>query len=82
MALTIRDAETSDLVRRYAAMKGLDETQAVKLAVSAAIDHCAPPAANDFLERVRRIQEAVAEIPQRNIPADDIIGYDEHGVPR
>ncbi|MBX9815608.1 MAG: hypothetical protein A4S12_04815 [Proteobacteria bacterium SG_bin5] len=91
MALTIRDAETDALVRRYATLKGVSPAQAVRDAVAAALaregevaepsDAVQDGAHEGFAERLRRAQEAFK--PFRGIPfdADAIIGYNEHGVP-
>ena len=91
MALTIRDAETSDLVRRYATIRGVSVTRAVRDAVAAALGGDGAPSplpaaaqtgdANDFAERLRRAQQAFKPFAGKAVDADAIIGYNEYGVP-
>lgn len=84
MALNIRNAETERLVAELALLTGRTKTEAVAEAI------------RDRLERLRRersgrsladeldeIGRRCAKLPVRDRrPADEIIGYDEYGVPR
>jgi antitoxin VapB len=84
MALNIKDSETEKSVRELAALTGETVTAAVRRA------------AEERLQRVRRKQggrrlaEEILEIGRRcaALPdldqrtADEIIGYDENGLPR
>ena len=84
MALNIRNAETERLVAELALLSGRTKTEAVAEAI------------RDRLERLRRersgrsladeldeIGRRCAKLPVRDgRPADEIIGYDEYGVPR
>ena len=84
MALNIRNAETKRLVAELALLSGRTKTEAVAEAI------------RDRLERLRRersgrsladeldeIGRRCAKLPVRDgRPADEIIGYDEYGVPR
>ena len=84
MALNIRNAETERLVAELARLSGRTKTEAVTEAV------------RDRLERLRRersgrsLADELDEIGRRcaRLPvldarsADDILGYDENGVPR
>lgn len=83
MALSIKDADTDRLVRRYAQLKGLSYTRAIRVAVTNALEkEHALPEGESFMERIRRIQDRVAAYPRFDSrSADDIIGYDEHGLP-
>jgi antitoxin VapB len=83
MALNIKDPETDRLVRELAAATGESITVAVATA------------ARERLERLGRVSErerriaAMKEIAARvaalpvldDRPADEILGYDEHGLP-
>jgi antitoxin VapB len=81
MALSIKDDDTDRVVRRYAAMKGLSYTKAVHLAVSDAIAR-EDSAGGTFNARVKRMQERIAKHPRNDRTAEEILGYDEHGLPR
>ena len=81
MALNIRNAETERLAAELALLTGQTKTAAV------------PAAIRHHLERLRREQSGrtladelgrrCAQLPVRDgRPADDILGYDEHGLPR
>ena len=84
MALNIRNAETEQLAAELALLTGRTKTEAVTEAI------------RDNLERLQRersgrtLADELDEIGQRcaklqvrdGRPADEIIGYDEHGVPR
>ena len=83
MALNIRNAETERLATELAVMTGRTKTEAVAEAI------------RDCLERLRKersgrsladelddIGRRCARLPVHDVrPADEILGYDEHGVP-
>ena len=83
MALNIKDRETDSLVRELAALTGEPITDAVKVAV------------RERLERERRVRPRKASVEEILAIAaqiagkpvvdprtpDEIIGYDEHGLP-
>lgn len=84
MALSIRNEETEELAEALAKLTGETKTEAVRKAL------------RDRLERVRRertrrrladeldaIADHCASLPVRDSrTAEEIIGYDEHGLPR
>lgn len=84
MALNIRNRETEELARDLAEFTGETKTEAVKRAL------------RDRLDRLRRdrVQRPLADeldevalhcagLPLLDLrPADEILGYDEHGLPR
>ena len=84
MALNIRNRETEELAEAVARLTGETKTEAVKRAL------------RDRLGRLRRervkrrladeldeIALHCARLPVHDSrPADDILGYDEHGLPR
>lgn len=81
MALSIKDEETDQLVRRYARAKGVSYTMAIRMAVRDAMDRDRS-SAETFADRLRRAQTVAAREPRNDRSADDILGYDEHGLPQ
>jgi antitoxin VapB len=83
MATIIDDEGTERLIRRYAELKGLDGSGAVRIAITAALDReNALPEGESFLDRVRVVQDLVASYPLLDArSAEEIIGYDEDGLP-
>lgn len=81
MALSIKDEETDRLVRRYARAKGVSYTTAIRMAVREAMDRDRT-SADSFTDRLKRAQTIAAADPRNDRSADDILGYDEHGLPR
>jgi antitoxin VapB len=86
MALVIDNPETERLVEELARKTGHKPDEAIaelireKLAASSAEAPFDPP---DIWERVKKIQDRVAAMPDVDTrSADEIIGYDEYGVPR
>lgn len=81
MALSIKDEETDRLVRRYARAKGVSYTTAIRMAVREAMDRDRT-SKDSFTDRLSRAQTIAAAEPRNDRSADDILGYDEHGLPR
>lgn len=81
MALSIKDEETDRLVRRYARAKGVSYTTAIRMAVREAMDRYRT-SADSFTDRLKRAQAVAAGEPRNDRSADDILGYDEHGLPQ
>lgn len=84
MALNIRNEETERLAAALAKLTGETKTEAVTRALRDRLSRVRG-------ERVRRrladdlddIGRHCARLPIRDArPADEILGYDEHGVPR
>lgn len=85
MALSIKDEETDRLVRSLARQAGLSYTAAIRMAVLNELDNRRPPARNPgrIREAVRALQEEIRNLPVLDPRTpDEIIGYDEHGLPR
>jgi antitoxin VapB len=84
MALSIKNPETERLARELARATGESLTEAVTVALRDRLlretghgGDCAQVRAE-----IRRIQERIAELPVLDERApDEIIGYDEHGLP-
>ncbi len=82
MALNIKDAETDRLVRRLADLTGEKITEAVRTAVSERLDREAQRHGKASLEELLAIANRVARkaVVDPRTP-EEIIGYDEHGLP-
>ncbi|MFA6966678.1 type II toxin-antitoxin system VapB family antitoxin [Bosea sp. (in: a-proteobacteria)] len=84
MAVLIKDRETDDLIRELAQRTGETITQAVKTAAKERLDRL-PPSRTGSIDR-ERLEAVLAKIrayPRANehLTDDEIIGYDENGVP-
>ena len=83
MTVLIRDAEADRLVRELAARTGETITQAVKIAAQERLDRLAPPSSGR-IDR-EKLDELLARFRDRRIEDprsdDEIIGYDENGLP-
>ena len=87
MPLTIDNPETERLVEELARKTGHTPDDVVAEAVRERLQpfpakeqSVDPP---DIWERIREIQDEIAAAPDADTrSADEIIGYDEHGVPR
>lgn len=84
MALSIKDPETDALVRKLARMRRTSFTGAIRLAVSNELAKEERP-----VKDVEKIRASVAEIQRlfASLPVlddrtpDEIIGYDDNGLP-
>lgn len=83
MALSIKDPETDRLARALAAATGESLTEAIRRALQDRLEREAHRSDRLMRAEVRRIQERLAKLPvlDRRLP-EEIVGYDEHGVPR
>jgi antitoxin VapB len=86
MALNIRDREVSDLARKVADATGETLTQAVKKALRERLERVREVDATEqqgrydaIMDFARRWREAPVVDPR---PFDEILGYDEDGLPR
>jgi len=81
MALSIKTEEADRLARELAAATGESLTQAVTVAIRERLLRIRADK-DAYLERVRRIQEEFATARVIDTRSDEeIIGYDEHGLP-
>ena len=83
MALSIKDRETDRLARRLARLTGEPITAAVKAAIEERLErearHRSMPSLGELLAIARRC----AERPVLDARAEEeILGYDERGMPR
>lgn len=83
MAISIKDPETDRLARQLAATTGETLTDAIREALRERLAREAQRARRGLGAEVRRIQERVARLPVLADRTDDeILGYDENGLPR
>ena len=84
MALSIKDPETDRLARALAEATGETLTEAIRRAIEERLARQKPRSAHYRIQTaVRRVQERLASLPVLDPrPADELLGYDEHGVPR
>lgn len=85
MPLNIKDERTHDLARRLAALTGETMTEAVRLAIQERLrrEEARRSGARPLRERLREIAKHCASLPVlRDRTEDEILGYDDRGMPR
>ena len=84
MALSIKDPETDRLARALAEATGESITEAIRRALEERLARETTRNAHYRLETaVRRVQERLTALPVLDPrDPDELLGYDEHGVPR
>ncbi len=84
MALSIKDPETDRLARAVADATGESITEAIRRALEERLARVKAHHASYRLETaVRRVQERLVALPVLDArDPDELLGYDEHGVPR
>lgn len=84
MALSLKDPETDRLARRVAKLTGESLTVAVRTALSERLmrEQIKRGRSADMAERLREIGRRSAALPILDHRSDDeILGYDENGLP-
>src|SRR6266508_3841034 len=82
MALSIKNPEADRLARELATTTGESLTDAVVNALQERLDRARHQRAAGVAQRLRRLAAEVREIPVIDLrAADDIIGYDDDGLP-
>jgi len=83
MALNIKDPQTDSLVRKLSESTGETITQAVEVAVRERLDRLrAGSPSRQLADELDRIALRCAALPLLDTRSDDeILGYDEHGLP-
>jgi antitoxin VapB len=83
MALSIKHPEADSLARQLAELTHLSITDAVLKALREQLRReSAGDSAHRVREELRRISDYCAALPDRDQrSADEIIGFDEHGIP-
>jgi antitoxin VapB len=83
MALSIKDPEADRLAREVAKATGETLTAAVVQSLRERLARVRRPRGGRLSEQLLAIGRRCAELPiQDRRSADDIVGYDEHGLPR
>lgn len=84
MALSIKDPETEQLARELARLTGETITTATKRAIEEQLRRVGRPSRKaillEDLADIRRRWSALPVLDDRR--SEDILGYDEHGLPR
>lgn len=84
MALSIKNEELDQRIRKLAELTGKSLTSSLRIAVDNEIARHEGKKAKDLeaiRARVRAIQERVASYPRSDLTDDEILGYDENGLP-
>lgn len=94
MGLTITNEDVLRMIRELAARRGVSPDEAVRQAVEREVAKHAPPAPpapprertpEEVAERYERLMEIARQahaLPViSDMTADEILGYDEHGIP-
>jgi antitoxin VapB len=82
MAINIKDAEADQLARRLATLTGESITVAIKTAVRERIEREERARGKASVEELLAIATRIAEAPNLDERSDDeILGYDERGLP-
>jgi antitoxin VapB len=83
MAISIKDPETDRLARALAAATGESLTTAIRRALEERLEREAQRSRRGIAVEIRRIQERLARLPVLDPrPDEEILGYDDHGLPR
>jgi antitoxin VapB len=85
MSILIKDPEADRLIRELARRTGESITQTVRQAVWERLQRV-PPSESEIAARKRKLAELLAyfdSLPHQNehLTDDEIIGYDENGLP-
>jgi len=84
MAFSVRNAAVERKARDYAARHGQTLTGTLELALDKLIDDERRTREADYAAhkaRIRAIQEEVAKYPDSGLTEDEIMGWDEDGLP-
>ncbi len=85
MGLSIKNDAVVAMIRDLAARRGVSMTEAVRQAVETELAHAAADRKATLAERQRRLEAIVAEFQKLQIldnrTAEEILGYDENGLP-
>ena len=82
MALNIKDSEAHELARELAEARGTTLTEAVRAALREALERTRTPA-DAKVDTLNELSAYCASLPVRDTrSAEDILGYDEAGLPR
>ena len=83
MAISIKDPETDRLARALAEATGESLTTAIRRALEQRLDRETQRSSRGITAEIRRSQERLARLPVLDPrSAEEILGYDDHGLPR
>ena len=83
MALSIKSSEAEALVRRISALTGEGLTTAITIALRERLERLEHNQTRSLADQLDEIASRCAALPDLDTrTAEEIIGYDEHGVPR
>lgn len=83
MALSIKDPEADRLAREVARLSGESITSAVTTALRERLERLSHPPGQTLAEQLDEIAVRCAKLPVLDPRSpDEIIGYDDHGLPR
>lgn len=84
MAISLKDAETDRLARALAGLTGESLTEAVRLALAERLEReQRRRGGGDLVARLDAIARHCGSLPDLDSrSADEILGYDAHGLPR
>ncbi len=87
MGMSIKNAEVERMARELATRRGVSMTEAIRQSLREALEQPGPARrAPTIEERRRSVTEALERLDRMprltEMTADEIIGYDEHGLPR
>ena len=84
MAIHIKDAETERLARELAARSGESITQSTKIAIAERLERIRRNRSSEAQRtEILRIVQRIAALPELDSRSDnEIIGFDEAGLPR
>ena len=81
MKLVINDPEFDRTIRELVAATGESEDISLKVAVQERLDRVTRRRQREYFERIRDITDRVAAMPVLDDrSADEILGYNEHGL--
>ncbi|WP_159591524.1 type II toxin-antitoxin system VapB family antitoxin [Chelativorans xinjiangense] len=85
MGMSIRNPEVERLARELAARRGISKTEAIRQALAHEVERerlVAKPPDPERHERLNRIIRQASRLPVlSDLSEDEILGYDEHGIP-
>jgi antitoxin VapB len=85
MPLNIKDKQTHEMARKLANLTGETMTKAVKTAIEERLARCEnlPRKRRGIADKLNRLAEYCASLPvYDDRTPDEIIGYDENGLPK
>ncbi len=81
MAINIKDPETDRLARELAERMGTSITEAIKVAVQERLGRTKPRVDLIYTDLIAIGERGRARPMLNDLTDDEIVGYDEHGIP-